>query len=177
MQFIKLDKGYTAIVDDRDYDRLKKWKWRVHSSGSKMYAYRRFVTPDGKNNRRFLHHEVMNFKPPRGLVIDHADRNPLNCRRTNLRLCTHAQNDVNKPPLQDKKGSKYKGVRYDPNPRGKKHWYAAISYNHKQYFLGGFADEFSAMKIYNVWAFRLYGKFAYLNSWDGPTRPENQKTS
>jgi hypothetical protein len=172
MRFIKLDKGCTAIVDEVDYDRVRKWKWRVHPNGWGMYAYRRFVTPDGKHHRRFLHHEVMGFKPPKGLVVDHADGNPLNCSRSNLRLCTHAQNDVNKPANRTQKSSKYKGVSHIRNLLSRP-WRVRISYENKKYFLGHFADEYSAMKMYNVWAYRLYGKFAYLNRWDGPTQINN----
>jgi hypothetical protein len=175
MRFIELTRGYVAMVDDADFERLNQWKWHVQPSGSGMYAVRRVVTAAGKRTIRYLHHEVLGHPGGGGLVVDHQDGDPLNCRRGNLRLCTRGQNNMNrKPQSHNKWRSKYKGVSYRPGDKdgGKGAWVAVIEHENKQRYLGRFEDEYSAVKIYNVWAYRLHGKFAYLNRWEGPTGSE-----
>jgi hypothetical protein len=179
MKFLKLSQGYWAMVDDEDYDRLSQWKWHARPTnyGNGMCAARIIFNSTGKISKRLLHHEVLEFSAGGGLVVDHRDGNTLNCRRGNLRICTHSQNVANRRPQSTKRGSKYKGVIYCP-PRskgGKGAWEATIQYEHKRRYLGRFADEHTAVKAYNVWARRLHGQFAYLNKWDGPTEKKEGK--
>jgi hypothetical protein len=159
-----------AIVDDEDYDRVNRFRWFAHKGGNGVYAARNMPLPRGKKTTKFLHHEVLGYELERGLVVDHRDHNPLNCRKGNLRLCTKAQNVMNQGPRRDKRTSKYKGVYKLPaRPDGKNRWQAVIRFRGKAHYLGCFYDELPAVKIYNVWARRLHGPFAYLNNWDGPT--------
>jgi hypothetical protein len=110
MRFIKLTRGYWAMVDNEDYDRVKGWRWRVQPRGFALYVVRRIKTAEGKYKRRYLHHEILGIPPSKGLVVDHINRDPLDCRRGNLRVCTPGQNNMNHGPQYAKRGSKYKGV-------------------------------------------------------------------
>lgn len=48
-------------------------------------------------------------RPPKGMVIDHIDRNAWNNQRSNLRFVTHAQNCQNSSRKQNKTG--FRGVK------------------------------------------------------------------
>ena len=174
MKFLPLTQGYYAIVDNEEYERLSQWKWRIQRNGNNIYVVRTIYLPDGKQRVRTLHREVLGLHHPTpGKVVDHADGNTLDNRRGNLRLCTHSQNSINQPTRKGKKSSKYKGVFYKPDGRlFKACWKASIKCKGKVHNLGNFYDEFSAVKAYNSAAYRLFGKFAYLNHWDGPTNKQ-----
>jgi len=104
-----------------------------------------------------MHRLIMNA--PEGLVVDHIDRNGLNNRKCNLRLCTKAQNVQNSRPRRNR-SSKYKGVFW--NKLNKK-WSASIHKGDKRIYLGGFDDEIEAALAYDRKAAELFGEFAYLN--------------
>ena len=53
------------------------------------------------------------MNPPKNFVIDHIDHNPLNNQKSNLRICSRAQNCMNQLPQKIQKSSKYKGVCWD----------------------------------------------------------------
>jgi len=95
---------------------------------------------------------------PNHLFVDHIDHNGLNNRRSNLRLCTLAQNNRN---MVSRTGSsKYKGVCWHG---GTKKWNAKIRLNRKCYHIGLFTDEIAAAKAYDKKAKELHGQFACLN--------------
>jgi hypothetical protein len=142
MKEIKLTKGQVTIVDDDDYEELSKYKWYFDG----FYAVR---YEDGK--LIFMHRQIVNA--PKGLVVDHINRNKLDNRKSNLRLCTHRQNAVNS---KHRNNSGYKGVYYD---RCLKKYVARIGRKH----LGTFATVEEAAKVYDEHAKQLYGEFAYLN--------------
>lgn len=84
--------GYAII--DSEYAFLSKLKW--HFDG--RYAATRFL-PQNKKIR--LHQMIQ----PRysNLVVDHINRNSLDNRRENLRLCTRAENQRNMKPVDEAK--------------------------------------------------------------------------
>ena len=99
------------------------------------------------------------MEAPDHLFVDHIDHNGLNNRRSNLRLCTTAQNARN---VFSYKGStsKYKGVCW--YKEGRK-WAAKIKLNNKAYHLGLFEDETEAAIAYDKKARELHGEFGCLN--------------
>jgi len=54
------------------------------------------ITPDGYAaiGNKFLHRLIMN--PPANMQIDHVNKNKLDNRRINLRVCTHSENQMNR---------------------------------------------------------------------------------
>ena len=149
---IPLTRGKFAIVDGEDYYRLSKLNWFAINSNRTFYAAR---AHKGKTVK--MHREIMGG--PGHLVVDHIDRNGLNNRKSNLRVCTNAQNIRNAGP-RGKGLSKYKGV--SRHTRGKK-WTAVIQLNNKTHYLGYFENEIDAAKAYDEKASQLHGQFACLN--------------
>jgi hypothetical protein len=92
-KLIPLSKGYFALVDEADYERLSKYKWCVSigsGTGVKPYAIRRQKLEDGRTIRVAMHREIMSCCP--NLVVDHLDNNPLNNRKVNLECITPIEN-------------------------------------------------------------------------------------
>lgn len=137
--------GKFALVDDDDFELASKFKWYL----SGEYPVRSFGQRPNRT-KISLHRFLMNT--PLGMMTDHINGNGLDNRRSNLRICTVAQNTMN-----SKKGmrnsSKYKGVTKN------KPWRAYIGTK----TIGHFSSENEAAEAYNNAAKKLYGKFARLN--------------
>lgn len=102
MKTIPLSKGYSAIVDDEDFELVNQWKWTALDHGARIYAHRKIYGPKKKRTCVYLHRFLMN--PPEGMEVDHADGNTLDNTRNNLRVCTVAQNRANRTPAKNKSG-------------------------------------------------------------------------
>jgi hypothetical protein len=143
---IPLSQGKTAMVDLEDYEHLSQFRWRYRDG----YA----VTKENTT----MHRMIMN--PPEGMFVDHINGKRWDNRKENLRICTHKQNNRNRKPHKRKCSSIYKGVTWS-KAHGK--WVARIIVDHKQVFLGYFADEREAAIAYNTAALKYYGEFARFN--------------
>ena len=152
---IPLLNGGETIIDAEDYDRVKDYGWRKDRNS---YVFSPF-TKNGKNGSRNLPRIIMH--PSDDLHVDHIDNNPLNNCKQNLRLCTHAQNMMNRK-ITGRGSSKYKGV----SKQGYR-WVARIKANCKLYYLGIFKSEDEAAKAYNKGAVKYHGEFANLNEIKG----------
>jgi hypothetical protein len=102
MALIKLTKGFETLIDDNDYERLNVFKW--HASG----VYHRPARRLRDNTRRMvlIYHQILDVWPweLEGKEIDHINRNPLDNRKENLRLVSHADNMRNSKRSIDRKG-------------------------------------------------------------------------
>lgn len=157
MKKIKLTSGKYAIVDDRDYKIYPRSVWRMDYKG---YAIR-YKYKNQKRTIVFMHREIMG--DPLGMIVDHINHNPLDNRRSNLRICTKSENCRNRSP--NKKGkSRYKGVN---RVTGCDRWQAEIATNinglRSRYYLGSFKTQEQAALAYNKKAKELFGEFALLN--------------
>ena len=156
---IPLTQGCVALVDAKDYDAVAKYKWSVRKAlhSDRKYAIRNSHRVNGRRATILLHRQLMN--PPPGMYIDHINRDGLDNRRFNLRICTNAQNQGNAKP-QIGCSSIYKGVRWhQPN----KKWQARIRMNGRERHLGYYDNEVDAAVAYNRRATELFGSFARLN--------------
>ena len=86
---IPLTQGQFAIVDAEDYEWLSRHKWCAAKSRDNFYAHR-----FGDGTIVNMHREIM--RAPKGVICDHKNHNGLDNRKSNLRLCTSAQNQYNK---------------------------------------------------------------------------------
>ena len=147
---MKTRNGYEFEIDECDYDLVSMYSWRLEAS-STLYS-----TILGKNV--ILSRLLMGF--PIGFDVDHIDRNRLNNKRSNLRVCTRQQNSWNKGKKVSKQtSSKYIGVcRHQ-----KIYWQSYIKIDGKVVGLGYFKDEKDAARAYNEACVKERGKWAVLN--------------
>lgn len=96
---------------------------------------------------------------PDGKQTDHINRNKLDNRKVNLRICTNSENGRNKGT---RKGSLsgYKGVS-----KHRDKWQARIRLNGEQTYLGIFENIIDAALAYNKAAIIVHGEFACLNEF------------
>ena len=89
-----------AIVDSDDYDHLMQWKWYYTTYG--------YVTNRKANSEcELMHRMVMGLVKNDGKVLDHINRTRKDNRKTNLRICTRAENARN-TKRRNRKNSKFK---------------------------------------------------------------------
>lgn len=165
MKEIQITRGYVAIVDDEDYERVAAHKWnamvvRRNDGSARVYAMRVIRKPDGGRTTVYLHRVIMGA--PVGMDIDHVNGDGLDNSRSNLRACTRSENMRNRRPQGG--ASKYKGIHW--HKRDSK-WRAQIVVNGRSRHLGLFSSEVDAACAYNVAATKLFGEFALLNNING----------
>lgn len=151
-----LTNGYVATIDSADIDLVSGRNWFVAISGDG----RPYVSSKVPRSRRrvFLHRFLLN--PPDGMVVDHRNGNGLDNRRSNIRICTQAENVRNNRGVAGKT-SQFKGVSFWNG-----WWIATITSHGKQIRIGQFSTERAAALAYNDAANRLHGEFAYINLLD-----------
>lgn len=157
MKEIPLTKGYVAVVDDEDYEKISRHRWYVNLNKRRQYAHRQYRYR-GKQVLVLMHRLIINA--PKGKNVDHIDGDGLNNQKSNLRLCTQAQNLWNQCRWSKNGLSRrYKGVQRDQ--KGK--WAVFISINGVTHRLGRYAHEIAAAREYDKLARLLHGEFAFLN--------------
>jgi len=151
---IQLTQGYVAKVDDEDFERVAAFKWCAHVKGKTAYAARNAPRGSGGKRTIYLHRFVTNA--PDDMLVDHISGDGLDCRRSNLRLFTQAENRRNRgKPSNNTSG--LKGVSW--SERGKK-WFAQITRDGKTVHLGSFAEKEAAAQAYAKAAQSIHGEFA-----------------
>lgn len=90
------------------------------------------------------------------MVVDHINRNPLDNRRENLRLCTHRHNTWNGRAHSDGRTG-IRGVSYR---KKEKTWVAYISINRKWTHLGYFKSKRKAVAVRKLAEKKFYREFA-----------------
>jgi hypothetical protein len=157
MKEISLSRGQVALVDDVDYDFVNQWKWYASpSKNGRWYAVR--MPTHCKMEK--MHRLIMNC--PDGMTVDHINGDGLDNRRSNLRVCTEAENNRNRGKnINNTSG--YKGVHV--TPYGK--YAAAITAHGKQIRLGNFSTPEDAARAYDKAAKQHHGEFAWLNFPEG----------
>jgi len=78
--------NFSLLLDDDVFDYIKRNNIHltVQNSKSKHPYVRYYVRENNKRKSVLLHRLIMGF--PQGLVVDHIDRNTMNCQRSNLRV-------------------------------------------------------------------------------------------
>ena len=161
MKEILLTQGMVALVDDEDFEYLSQWKWYADKKSQTFYAvrYTKLSRVNGKRKRIkiSMHRLILNTSPTD--TSDHANGNGLDNRRINLRICTDAQNNMNRG-LSKSNTSGFKGVCWDKQYRM---WRAQIHINKTRIRIGRFEDKEKAAIAYNEAAIKYHGEFARLN--------------
>lgn len=150
----------TVLVDDADYEAVMSRTWHIMELGHNKYAVR-LEKIDGKYRNLSMHRFILGITDSK-VFIDHINKNGLDNRRENMRLCTAAENCRNKRKHKDGVHSKYIGVTW--HNIGNR-WYARIVVDGKTISLKTFKTEIEAAKAYNDAAIKYFGEFASLNTF------------
>jgi hypothetical protein len=150
---IQLRNGREALIDDADAELVSDYAW--YSFSVRRVEY---VAADQGGKRIYLHRLIA--RPAEGQEVDHINCDGLDNRRSNLRVCSHAQNLANQRHQERETYSRHKGVTYDKR-RGK--WLAQAKARKIHYNLGTFKSEDDAARAYNAFAVNAFGEFARLN--------------
>lgn len=150
--------GTVAVVDAADYERCSRYVWSL--TGSHVVS---FCTRTGE--RCYVALARLILREYRwNTVVDHANGNPLDNRRSNLRRATATENARNRRKSRPARGrvaaSKYKGVH--PS-RDRRYYEATITLDGRNKRLGKFVHEEDAARAYDAAARVHFGAFARLN--------------
>jgi hypothetical protein len=143
--------GIRFSFDSIDYKHIRKRKWYPSIQGCNGEVY----VIDSKGYS--LHRYIMDVS--KGYEIDHIDLNPLNNTRTNLRICTHQQNQCNQA-LQCNNTLGVTGVSFYA-PRQK--YRARIKSNQKCIHLGYYESIIEATQARHVGMECMFGEYGYYN--------------
>lgn len=145
--FSPLTKGFMAMVSPEDAEVLKQ-HWRVHLGKGNRRGYATILSPGG--GEFILSRVITGAK--KGIKVDHANRDTMDNRRSNLRICTHAENMRNR---RSRKRDVPKGVT-----RSGKKFSARIRVDGAVKHLGTFTTVAAAAEAYRNAAMELHGEFA-----------------
>lgn len=153
-QMIPLACGAHAIVDDQDAHLVSGRPWHARKDRNSVYAVSAARLPSGKRRNDRMHAVVVG-PIPAGMLIDHMNGNGLDNRRSNLRVCTVAQNSRN-AARRPTGTSGIVGVRWD----GKRlRWEARVEYAENSVLVCRTRDRLQAAHAYEEAASALFGPF------------------
>ena len=129
-----------TMIDLEHVDIVKSYRWHL------SHGYVR------NDEVGFLHRFIMDLTDD--LVIDHINRNPLDNRRDNLRVCTQHENCLNRLMLNSDV-DKATGVEKTSNK-----WRAYINYNYRKIHLGCYNTKEEAIEARRQAENEYFGDFA-----------------
>ena len=153
---IAKESNICMLISKNSFGLVSDFKWYLGKSG---YPFT-YQSLDGKMKfgRGLKIHKMLRPDSPSGMVVDHINRDKLDNRYENLRICTPAENSYNKTKLKTSK-NKYKGIK----KINKNTWAATITKDNKKVEIDGFLDEKSAAQTYDMMAEELFGIFSAKN--------------
>jgi hypothetical protein len=141
--------GAKFYVDAEDIDKISDRTWTIANGG---YPCAKFF---GIKEKISLHNFIMGVNDS-NVFVDHKDRDKMNNRKSNLRICTRAENALNYG-TKSNNTSGFTGVYLIK--RSNK-WQAIITKNKKVYHLGCFDNYHDAVIARFEAEQKLYGEFA-----------------
>lgn len=154
------------LVDDEDYERVKKYPWGVLKcvSSDVLYVKSRNVDPLKPRKYFSLHRFILGIDDPK-IFVDHRDGDGLNNQRSNLRIASNRENCQNKGKNKNNTtGFKGVSIKKDGNLIT---YQASLGINtskiRKTIYGGRFKTPEEAAIKYNELARIHHGEFAYQN--------------
>lgn len=144
------------ICDLEDWNNLKQYYWRKNTDG---YAICNINNKQQGKECLFFHRVVMDC--PNDMQVDHiyqVSRGVCDNRKSNLRIVTSWQNNVNKSTSK-RNTSGYVGVNWD---KQNNKWFAQIMVNNKTKNLGRFDNIEDAIKARKEAELKYFGEYRCL---------------
>ncbi len=160
MPSVALSSGDVMVFDELDAPLAFSRKWTATVCGKYVYATANTKMVNGRFRPEYFHRMILRCKPGDGQVVDHINRNSLDCRRGNLRIVTHSENHANagKIKMRHRKAtSRYKGISWMPKISK---WRSVIVRTH----IGVFPTEEEAARAYDAAAKIRWGDCARTNA-------------
>lgn len=142
-----------ALISKSSIPLVSSFEWYCGKDGYPV-AYKCIDDANIKLGRGTKLHKLL-IDCPKGLVIDHINRNKLDNRIENLRICTPRENSYNRSKASN---IKYKGVKKSGNM-----WIASVTKDGVKHEINNIATELEAAKMYDIMAEELFGNFAAKN--------------
>lgn len=155
---IELTRGFKAVIDDDDFELIRGFKWRAHSSRTYIYAAGR-----APGIACMLMHRLITGAE-NGMYVDHIDHDTLNNRRSNLRVCSASENGCNRKVFAHSR-SQIRNVWQEKDSRGYLRWRADVRFSGKR-VRRWFNSSEEAKKWADSVRFNLHGEFAYKEDQD-----------
>lgn len=142
--------GRICLYDDEDHDIVSQYNWHYQRG----YAQAETGSRSNGTRKTIRMHRLI-LSPPSDKIVDHMNRDSLDNRRSNLRLCNKSENGMNRTK-QANNSTGYKGVSLHKKT-GK--YRAYITKDQKTLHLGLFETPVEAYRVYLNKAKELHGEF------------------
>lgn len=143
--------GKEFYFDKEDFDLVFKYCWDVDNST----GYVKTIDKINNNGKLYLHRLIMGCTKGDGIIIDHIDRNKINCRKHNLRTVNDTQNAINKGIKSNNTSGKV-GVSWNKDSNK---WESYITVNKKRIHLGMFDCFEEAEKVRVEAEIKYFGEY------------------
>lgn len=140
-----LNEKARAIIDIEDLERCKPYKWTLRNDG--------YVSTKKNYKGIKLHRFIANT--PEGMHTDHINRNRLDNRKDNLRICSQQENNKNKG-LYSVNKTGHRGIEVREMTT-KTVYLSVIRFEGKSHHLGSFDNIDDAIKAREQAELKFYG--------------------
>lgn len=145
-------KGEEFYFDLEDYDLIKDYCWRKNKDGYIITL----INLNGKRKTLFMHNVVTNNNN-QNLFVDHKNHREYDNRKSELRLCEHYQNCMNRD-MGNCGTNEVVGVTFCTNINK---WRARIGYKGRRITLGFFQKFEDAVRARKEAEDKYYGEYKY----------------